>query len=271
MRFPLPAQPGPGAASAAPTARPLWGRRAGTGASARRIQRGLTLIEVTISIAIIAVLLAATVLTLDAVTGATAKKVTGQLAATIRGLYDEAALSGRTCRMTFEFPDGRNEDGMVKWHAECAERGITTLKNRDEELEQANDRTRESERNRGEEAARAALQRRSARDFNLLDAPTLDEVMNAERERVEREVAYSEYAPPNREPLEIPPGVKLSIWTKNQKEPVDTGVAYLYFYPQGYTERALIYVTQGDNEWTIRISPLTGKTEVVPGHVEVPR
>ena len=50
-----------------------------------------------------------------------------------------------------------------------------------------------------------------------------------------------------------------------------SALAYLYFFPQGYTERAQITVRQGNNVWTLLISPLTGKTSIVDGEPEVPR
>ena len=63
----------------------------------------------------------------------------------------------------------------------------------------------------------------------------------------------------------------MSVWTRHQKTAVEQGVAYLYFFPQGYTEKAHVYVRQGDNVWTLTVSPLTGKVSVVAEELEVPR
>ena len=52
---------------------------------------------------------------------------------------------------------------------------------------------------------------------------------------------------------------------------VDSGLAYLYFFPQGYTERAQVYVRQGNNVWTLPVSPLTGQASIVGGELEVPK
>jgi len=48
-------------------------------------------------------------------------------------------------------------------------------------------------------------------------------------------------------------------------------VAYLYFFPQGFTEKAHVYVRQGDNVWTLAVSPLTGKVEIAGEALEVPK
>jgi general secretion pathway protein H len=72
-------------------------------------------------------------------------------------------------------------------------------------------------------------------------------------------------------PRELPASVRISVWTRAQRNPVKSGVAYVHFFPQGTAERAMIFVTQGDNSWTIDVSPLTGRARVLPDIQEVPR
>ena len=91
--------------------------------------------------------------------------------------------------------------------------------------------------------------------FVLMDGPT----------------RFSEFTAPNIESRTFPESVKLSIWTAKQKEPITSGLAYLYFFPQGFTERAMLHIRQGSNVWTLTVSPLTGKTAVVAEELEVPR
>ena len=56
-----------------------------------------------------------------------------------------------------------------------------------------------------------------------------------------------------------------------QRSPVKHGTAFLYFFPQGFTEKAQVWVRQGSNTWTLTISPLTGKTVIHTEDLEVPR
>ena len=51
--------------------------------------------------------------------------------------------------------------------------------------------------------------------------------------------------------LRLPGGVRLSIWSKHQREAIKSGTAYLYFFPQGFTERSQVVVRQGNNAWTL--------------------
>ena len=87
---------------------------------------------------------------------------------------------------------------------------------------------------------------------------------------MEKAVSYSAFTSPEIEPRTMS-GVRVSVWTAHQKSKVDTGLAYLYFFPQGYTERAQVTVRQGKNVWTLLVSPLTGKTSIVDGEPEVPK
>src|SRR5512138_1182543 len=95
-------------------------------AGSRHRERGLTLIELVVAMSIVMLLVTLTVVSVDAITGQKAKSTTGELAGTIRSLYDTASLTGRTCRLVFELPGEREEDGAVRVSAECAQGAVTT-------------------------------------------------------------------------------------------------------------------------------------------------
>jgi general secretion pathway protein H len=230
------------------------------GTSAQR-QRGLTLVEVSIALAILTVLMGAVVVTLNAVFGANAKKAAGEIAATVRAMYQEAALSGRTCRMTFELPED-DEGKKVVYRTECADGAVTTGRDRDAAIRDANKAKADADR--------GVTSRRSDRDFRLSNDPSLQDLFAGERARAEGR-GFSEYQPEGTGKINLPDNVKVEVWTRGQREPVKSGTAWLYFHPQGYTDRAMIFITQGDNAWTISVSPLTGKTEVLPERKEVPK
>lgn len=232
---------------------------------ARRAQRGLTLIELTVAMGIVVVLFASVVWGVGAMTGAKAKESAGELAGIIRSLYDSAALSGRTCRLVFQLPEKRDEDSAVTYHAECAKTGITAAAKREEELREANSREKDKEK-------RKAAEERDTR-FRRLDndlAPTVQELQAREQSRVEESARYASFNTEDVPERTLPSNVRVEVWTQKQRDPVKNGTAYLYFFPQGFTERAQVYVRQGKNVWTISVQPLTGKTIVVSEELEVP-
>lgn len=215
----------------------------------------MTLIEIAIVLGIVAVLMGATVMGLGAVTGAKAKGAAGELSGVIRSLYDTAALTGHTCRLVFQLPKSKDDDSDARYWAECAKTGITASKDRDSALRDAD---------------------QAARDKAEGRVPTTDSEENVEdleaqeKAKVAARTRFSKYTTDEIRPRKLS-GVRISVWTDHQTKAVSTGLAYLYFFPQGYTERAYVYVRQGEkNVWTIEVSPLTGKTKIVGRAVEVP-
>jgi len=225
----------------------------------------LTLIELSIALAIVAILFSAVVITIGALTGTKAKSSAAELAGVIRSLYDSAGLRGKTCRLVFQLPTAR-QDEPVRYWAECAAGNVTTSRGRDDLLQQ--DRQRLAELASRPQASQAPETRPPS---SSTYQPNLQDLMAQERDRVEAAARFSVYTAPEITPRQLPSSVKLSVWTKHQRQAVSSGIAYLYFFPQGFTEKALIFVGQGNNVWTISVQPLTGKAIVVGEQLEVPR
>lgn len=238
-------------------------------AAQRRHERGLTLIELVVAMSIVMLLVTMTVVSADALTGQKAKSAAGELAATIRSLYDTAALTGKTCRMVFQLPNERDESGAVKVSAECAQGAVTTSRDREEVLRQArvdSDRlSKETDRDR-ERREEERDRRRHQGD----EEKNLQDLMAEEKQRVESAARFQGFEDPLVKPHAFPSNVRISVWTRHQHEPTRSGLAYLYFFPQGFTEQAQVVVRQGNNAWTITVSPLTGKASVVDRELEVP-
>jgi len=224
--------------------------------------RGLTLIELIIALAIVVLLFAAVVTGVGAITGSRAKAAAGELGGVIRSLYDTAALTGRTCRLVFQIPDPRDDQNRVKYWAECAAGNITTRRDREDAI-------RDEIKKEQEDAKNQASRRRT--QLSPSTQPTIQELMAQEKNRVEAVAQYSVYTSPEISPRELPAGVHASVWTRHQHDPIGAGTAYLYFFPEGITERALVFLRQGRNTWTLQVAPLTGKTTVVGEQLEVPR
>lgn len=225
----------------------------------------MTLIEMTVSLAIVAVLFGAVVISVGALTGAKAKDSAVELAGVIKTLYDTANLSGTTCRLVFDLPEGKDDDSPVSYRAECAKSGIAISKNRDDELKEAG-----SERKRKRKDKLDGNDRRFAR-LDSKEAPSIQELQEREKERVEAVAKFSSYTGEAIPEKTLSSSVRIEVWTRHQKDKVKSGPAYLYFFPQGYTERAQVYLKQGSNTWTLTLSPLTGKVAVVPEELEVPK
>jgi general secretion pathway protein H len=240
-----------------------------------RAPRGFTLIELTVALTIAVMLFSALILGLGALTGTRARKALGELGGAARSLYDTASLTGHTCRMVLILP--RDDSAEFSYRAECASGAVTSAYDRDQELRDATTKAVEAAKKgprRSRDAPppdpRAAGPGGYGSGYGSSSGSTLLDVLEGEKERVERAVSYSAFTSPEIEPRKMT-GVRVSVWTAHQKTKVESGLAYLYFFPQGYTERAQVTVRQGRNVWTLLINPLTGKTSIVDGEPEIPR
>ncbi len=63
----------------------------------------------------------------------------------------------------------------------------------------------------------------------------------------------------------MPTGLRISsVETLSMKAPQTSGIAYVYFFPEGFVEAAAIQVTNGTNlTWTLVFNPLTGQADVI--------
>ena len=239
----------------------------------RRAHRGFTIIELMVAMAVAALLFAAMIFGLGALTGARARKAMGELGGAARSLYDTAALTGNTCRLVFLLP--RDDSAEFAYRAECANGPVTSSMDRDQEIRDATKAAVEAYKkgNRGSRSApdpRTATSSAGTYGAYGSTGSTLLDVLDSEKARVEKAAAFSAFSTPEIQPRKMT-GIRVSVWTSHQRAKIDTGLAYLYFFPQGYTERAQVTVRQGKNVWTLLVSPITGKTSIVDGEPEIPK
>jgi general secretion pathway protein H len=72
--------------------------------------------------------------------------------------------------------------------------------------------------------------------------------------------------------ITLPDGVSFeSIWIQHQAERYVAGDAYLYFFPQGSTEHAIVALKHNDDVISIESNPLTGRVVLSDGKLEVPK
>lgn len=216
-------------------------------------EQGLTLIEISIALLIVGLMLVAVIPSIEGVTGVRAREAASKISGVVRYMYNESALSGRPCRMVFDL------DARQYW-AECTEGHFVM--------------NAERERSRGgskldDEVAKDKLDRElsSSAGFSVDD---VDQI-KAEKERILKQAEFSEFTNDTVEHQKLPKGVDLAVWVDHQREKYTKGQAYLYFFPQGYTERAQLYLSSGSTTYTIQVQPLTGKAKVAAEELELPR
>ncbi len=207
---------------------------------------GFTLLEIVISLALLVMALSVALPSFESVTGARMRSAAGQLAGSLRALYDHAALSGQTCRMAFDL------DARTYW-PECA-RGAARISSVPEE-------SRDGKRYVDTEAQQEAQER--------LEDLQRDNPIEA---KLEAKTPFAKYRDEDVQRVQLPADVNFAwIWTPHQTQKYTAGDAYVYFFPQGNAERAYVALAHGDDSLTVAVSPLTGKIRVDPGEDEIPK
>jgi general secretion pathway protein H len=200
----------------------------------------MTLIEVGVALAVAGLMLAVAIPALSSVTRAQLRQRCGQLGGAIRSLYGAAAIAGHTCRLVFDL------DANVYW-SECAKTNVRL--------------SREGERSQN--GARIA-----PRSEELQPRDSLSE---EEREKLEL-AQKSAFAPsPDIPRTELGSSVKFAdVWVQHQPERYTTGKSFLYFWSSGLTEEAAIHVSQGEDVYSLIVSPLTGRVKIVADRADAP-
>jgi len=71
--------------------------------------------------------------------------------------------------------------------------------------------------------------------------------------------------------IELSRGVSFDgVMTTHQREVREEGKAFLYFFPNGFVEKAMVYLTDGSRHYTLVTQPLTGRVRVFAEKKDVP-
>lgn len=199
-------------------------------ARSSRLARGFTLIELLVVLAVIAGAAAMVVPALNSITGANARKAAGELAGTMRVLFDAAALRHATCRLAIDL------ERRAFW-AECAPGPAGAPADADDD-----DRLAVRFPDESDPDIRKVLARSTFGQFKdrLVDRRELP--------------GKAGFGP---------------VHLEGRREAQESGTAYVYFFPGGQAQKAWVPVVDGNNVFTVVTELFTGRTRVVAGKVEV--
>lgn len=217
-----------------------------------RVRRGVTLIEIIIVVAIIAVIMGIVMTGFVGTSSARLRQGTTRVAGSIRVAYARATATSKVVRLVFDFE------------------GSTIA------MEETRDRHTLKKDPLGGDAASAAedLAKDAAEASSLRTPPAMFEAVDLRKAsgiRAEDDESDAE-APP----LPLPRNIQFwQVDVEHQQVPVREGKAFLYFFPGGQTENASIQLAIAGTEesdktgfMSVVVSPLTGKAKILGGRVE---
>lgn len=211
-----------------------------------RARRGVTLIEVLITVFIVVGVTAMAALGMGAMTGSRLKTSAVQVGGAVRIAYSHATAVSKPVRLVFDF-----EERKILMEVGSGKHLVS--KGRSGGADSANEAEKEAE-----EAARTVA--------GGSQGP------KASFEPVSEMLGFPD------EGIDLPTGIQFwQVETGHQEEPILEGRAYLYFFPGGQTESAAVQLrvtnaseTDDTQYMTVLVSPLTGKTKASKGRVRMP-
>jgi general secretion pathway protein H len=233
--------------------------------SRRARQGGFTLIEIMIVLAIIALVGSLGIRGFRALSRSDLRSSATNLAGAMRFLFDRASTTGKVHRLVLDLEKGRYwaEVSDDKFFIPRDTESPEALRRR-EDLEAKEDETaRLKEEKRAAELA-ASDSSGSGSSFDLAKL----EVGEFKPKRA-RFAAFKEMAI---KPVTLKKAVLHSVYTPRLTEAVTSGRAYVYFFPLGQTEPAIITLTDlaGEAFFSLVAHPITGRVRVYNEEVKPP-
>jgi len=205
----------------------------------------MTLIEISVVLLLIATLLAMAIPSVSNITRADLRSSARKMASTIRYAYDLAARKSSTFRVVFDL-DERS------WWIESSTDKFLLNREKTEVVDGALDQEADQDKKR----------RFVSRSF----------IESGEMWQPKKKATFSNFAGPLTPKISLPDSVAFQdVWVSHQTERVTTGQAFLYCFPTGMTERAVIHlIDEDDNPYTLWVYPLTGRVKIYPEYMETP-
>lgn len=234
----------------------LWGPRA------HRAPRGFTLVEVCISVAILALVCGIMVPSLSGSSRAELRRAAHKIAATIRQTFNDAALNGRTTRMVFNLGESvegppiiiESTDDILRFEGDTGALEVAADPNQPDDV----------------------LTGPFGEPINTED-PARDAAATETSQTVGALMGISKLGAKAARPtftaqgnVTLPRGIRVSdVRLEGMMQPVVKGVVRLVFFANGYTQAATLHLEDGDkNMFTIMVEALTGRAVVTEGFVE---
>jgi general secretion pathway protein H len=240
-----------------------------------RLDAGFTLIEIIVVLAIVGLIMGLGVNALRSLARSDLRGAATHLSGAMRFLFDRASTTGKTHRLVLDLEGGRywaeitDDKFYVPREVESPEET-----RRREELEAKEDEERlAAEAKAAAEATSGSSSSSSSSSSGLpmdssFDVSKLD--VGEFRPRRARFAAFKELA---LKPVTLSKRVVFrSVYTPRSTEPVTSGRAYIYFFPLGQTEAAIVSLSDPDGEtvYSLVAHPITGRVRVYNQEVKPP-
>jgi general secretion pathway protein H len=225
-----------------------------------RGQSAFTLLEMMIVLALVALLTGSVVIGFRAFAKSELRGSSAKLAGAIRYLFDRASSTGKIHRLVLDFDES-------KYWAEASDDRFFAPRERE------TDESREKEAEAEVELAQARAEGRVDENGEEIsgDEAQIDPSRYQPTEWKPKKARFEKFAEKSLKTVELKGGIKLAgLFTARYARPIATGKGYLYFFPLGQTEPAVVHISdeEGQTFYSLLVHPLNGRVQITAGYVE---
>ncbi len=207
---------------------------------------GFTLIELLIVIGIIGVVATLGVGSISKTYHSKAKQLTWRMTSMIKYLYNSAITENKTQRLVIDF------ESNSYWAENTNDKFL---------LEKSDSKDKKEKKDQKKEEQKKQVSPDSA-GTDKSDKDNKDEVNYVEP----MEATFGSVESLIIEAKTLPTGISFKdVWTEEDKQPIGSGRAYVYFFPSGYAEAAVINFKDASDEKhvSLKINPMNGDVDIV--------
>lgn len=221
---------------------------------------GFTLIEIVVAMAVMALLFGVVVSQTDVLQERDMKQTTNKLASTIRYLYNKAAMEKLYIRLVLDLEER-------SYWVEATSDPLTIAREDTTSRGSKKDDEKKKEKEKEKEKAEAEKKKAGEAEGKEEGAQGSDE--GAEGEGAGKikvpEPTFGQVDSYLLKPTKLPDTVFFKdVQVEHRRGPVEGGQESIYFFPNGYVERAIINLRDEDDEvhYSLKTQPLSGKVDI---------
>jgi general secretion pathway protein H len=223
--------------------------------SRRRSHSGFTLVEILVVLMILGLIGGFAIRGLRSIAKSDLRTSTAKMSGAIRFLFDRASTTGKYHRLVIDVDEGR-------YWAEVSDDKFYIP--RDPETETWRQKRAEIE---------AKLDEDEKQKAELAEAAgSSDESKVKVQDFRPKRVRFGAFKSSTLKPVQMKNTRVMDVYTPRVGELITHGRAYIYFFPLGQSESAIVHLTDADDEtiYSLVVHPITGRVKVYREYVQPP-
>ena len=221
----------------------------------RRRHSGFTLIEILVVLAIVGILAGLSIRGLRSLARSDLRASVSHMSGAIRYLFDRASTTGQYHRLVIDIDSGRywaevSDDTFYLPRAPETESSVKKLAALENELDEKEARQKEMAKAAGDVDQSKVL----PMDFRP------------------KKARFGAFKESNLKPVTMKNTEVMDVYTPRVADPVTKGRAYIYFFPLGQTEPAIIHLSDPQEQtiFSLVVHPITGRVRIYNSYIEPP-